>query len=95
MKKSLKESESGDLPFCAKTLDDLREKGYKYVQIKGFTIDKHHEYVDPSTLVLFPVRELPLDPLLKEIYEPIESAILYKWADEKNEYPQILFAKKF
>ena len=95
MKKSLKEAASGNIPFCIKSLDDLHKKGYKYVLIKGFTIDKHFEYVDPSILVLVPVKELPSDPMLKEIYEPIQSEILYKWATERNEYPQILIAKKF
>ena len=95
MKKSLKEAASGNIPFCAKSLDDLHNKGYNYVLVKGFTIDRHYEYVDPYILVLVPIKELPSDPMLKDIYEPIKSDILYKWAGEKNEYPQILIAKKF
>ena len=95
MKRSLKESAAGNIPFCAESLDELQDKGYKFVLVKGFTIDKHYEYVDPSILVLVPIKELPSDPMLKDIYEPIESEILYKWANEKNEYPQIFIANKF
>ena len=95
MKKSLKEAASGNIPFCAQSLEDLYNRGYNYVLVKGFTIDKHYEYVDPYILVLVPIKELPSDPMLKDIYEPIKSDILYKWAGEKNEYPQILIAKKF
>ena len=95
MKKSIKESAAGNIPFSAESLDKLQDKGYKFVLVKGFTIDKHYEYVDPSILVLVPIKELPSDPMLKDIYEPIESEILYRWASEKNEYPQIFIANKF
>jgi len=95
MKKSLKDAASGNIPFCAEALDDLHQKGYKYVLVKGFTIDKHYDYVDPYMLVLVPVKELPSDPMLKDIYEPINSEILYQWAREKNEYPEIRIAKIF
>lgn len=95
MKKAIRESESNGIPFCAKTLDELQSKGYKYVQVKGFTIDKHFDYVDPSILVLVPIKELPTDPLKKEIYEPLGSELLYKWASEINEFPQIVIARNY
>jgi hypothetical protein len=38
------------------------------------------------------MKELPTDPLKRDIYEPIKSELLYKWAKEKNEDPQIFIA---
>ena len=93
MRKGTTEGKSGTIEFNAKALDSLQNSGYKFVQIKGLTIDKHYDYVEPHFLVLVPFKELPTDPLQLDIYEPIKSELLYKWANEKNEYPQIVIAK--
>ncbi len=86
------ESKGGTTPFNVKALDELQKSGFKYVLVKGLTIDKHYDYVDPHCLVLVPCVELPEDPMKKEIYEPIKSELLYKWAAEKNEFPEIVIA---
>lgn len=92
MRKGIAEARTATVEFNAKALDSLQTRGYKYVQVKGLTMDKHYDYVDPYFLVLVPMKELPTDPMKRDIYEPIKSELLYKWAAEKNEYPQILIA---
>ncbi len=94
MRKAIIEASSGNVDFSAAALDQLLAEGYVYVQVKGFTIDKHCEYVDPHTLVLVPLKALPTDPVEKDIYEPIQSPILYQWATEVNEFPHIIISKK-
>jgi hypothetical protein len=92
MRKAIAESKSGNIAFSAKALDHLHSRGYNFVQVKGFTQDHHYEYIEPHFLVLVPLKELPSDPLKKDIFEPITSELLYKWADETNEFPQIVIA---
>lgn len=93
MRKGIAEARAASIEFTATALDLLQSKGYKFVQIKGLTMDKHYEYVEPHYLVLVPYRELPTDPLKKDIFEPIKSELLYQWAAEKNEFPQIIISK--
>jgi hypothetical protein len=92
MRKGIADSKSATIEFSTKALDLLQVKGFKFVQVKGLTMDKHYEYVEPHYLVLIPMKELPNDPLKRDIYEPIKSDLLYKWALEKNEYPQIVIS---
>lgn len=90
MRKGEAEKKPGLLEFSVKALNSLQKRGYKFVQVKGLTIDNHYDYSDPHMLVLVPLKELPTDPVKKDIYEPIKSELLYKWAAEKNEYPEIV-----
>lgn len=92
MRKGLSENKGSTTAFNVKALDLLQKNGFKYVLVKGLTIDKHYDYVDPHCLVLVPCKELPVDPMKKDIYEPIKSDLLYKWAQEKNEFPEIVIA---
>jgi hypothetical protein len=92
MRKGIAEARKATIEFSVKALDNLQSKGYKFVQVKGLTIDKHYDYVEPHFLILVPMKELPTDPLKRDIYEPIKSDLLYKWAAEENEYPQIVIA---
>ncbi len=94
MRKGMTDVKSGTTEFNVNALDNLQNQGYKFVQIKGLTIDKHYDYVDPYILVLVPYKELPTDPMKKDIYEPIKSELLYKWAGEENKYPEIVIANK-
>jgi hypothetical protein len=95
MRKGEKDGKAGRLLFNVSTLDRLQKAGYRFVQVKGLTIDKHYEYVDPYFLILLPCKELPTDPSKRDIYEPIKSELLYKWATEKNEFPQIVIAEGY
>ncbi len=92
MRKGIAEARSATIEFNRKALDQLQSKGYKFVQVKGLTVDKHYDYVEPHFLVLVPMKELPTDPFKRDIYEPIGSDLLYQWASEENEYPEIVIA---
>lgn len=82
----------GAVPFDTEVLEDLKRKGYKYVQIKGLTIDRRYDYIAPHLMVLMPMNELPSDPGKKDIYEPIGSAILAQWAMEEDEHFKVMIA---
>lgn len=94
MRKAAADGKSGTIKLNKKILDQLQHEGYKFVQVKGLTIDKHYDYVEPSLLVLVPFKELPTDSLRKDIYEPLKSELLYKWAAEKNENPEVVIVNK-
>jgi hypothetical protein len=72
----------------------MEAEGYKYVQVKGFTMDKHFDYIEPHIMVLVPMKELPTDQNLKDIYEPTNSKLLKQWAVEENESFTILIADR-
>lgn len=61
-------------PLTAEILHRLEEKGYKYLQVQGYTIDHHAEYVEPHYLMLVPFKELPMD-----VYEPINIPLVQQW----------------
>lgn len=90
MRKGITETQKGTTALSVKALNNLEHAGYKFVQVKGLTLDKHFDYVEPHFLVLVPCKTLPTDPMKRDIFEPIPSDLLYKWASEKNEYPEIL-----
>ena len=63
-----------------KTLQQLKDKGYQYVLIKGYSLSKKADWIELNSFQLTPVKELPEDPALKEIYAPLDSEILLEWA---------------
>ena len=88
MRKSISESNGQTIPLTLQALDNLAKKGFQYVQVKAFTSDRHFDYVDPSMFIMFPMKELPTDPLQRDIYEPINSELLRAWASEENDMTQ-------
>ena len=92
MRKGIAEGQ-GAMRFDLKTLAKLEGRGYKYVQIKGLTVDKHYDYIEPRFMVLMPLKELPADPDKKDIYEPIESKILQQWAREENDHFEVVIGQ--
>ncbi len=92
MRKGTEEGSSGTIPFTMTSLEALKAKGYRFVQVKGFTIDNHYEYIEPYFLLLVPLKELPVSILNKDIYEPIESDILIGWAAENRDGLKIYIA---
>jgi hypothetical protein len=84
MRKGVSEGRAAKITLSKKSLASLESNGYKFVLVKGLTIDNHYDHVDPHYLVLVPLKELPADPGKKDIYAPIESEILQQWANEKN-----------
>ncbi|RYY66974.1 MAG: hypothetical protein EOO12_02600 [Chitinophagaceae bacterium] len=81
------------IPFNLKTLQQIEDRGFKYVQVKGFTTDRHYDYVEPQFLVLFPMKELPTDQDQKDIYEPVKSDLLKQWAREEQYGMPVVIAK--
>ena len=66
-------------PLTPEELINLQKKGYKYLQVQGFTIDHHAEYVEPHYLMLVPIKELSTDQAKMDIYEPIDSELINSW----------------
>jgi hypothetical protein len=93
MRKGISEGQAST-PLTIKSLQKMEAEGYKYVQVKGFTMDKHFDYIEPHIMVLVPMKELPTDQNLKDIYEPTNSKLLKQWAVEENESFTILIADR-
>ncbi|HLZ87482.1 MAG TPA: hypothetical protein VKQ52_09590 [Puia sp.] len=70
--------------LTARRLQELKDLGFRFVLIKGYTIDRRSDYIELNHFTLVPVKELPEDPGQKEIYEPIESEILLEWASSPD-----------
>lgn len=66
-------------PLTTEALTNLQKKGYKYLQVQGFTIDHHADYVEPHYLMLVPIKELPTEQAKMDIYEPIDSELINSW----------------
>lgn len=74
-------------------LNQLQSEGFQYVQIKGYTSERHPEYVEPHYFMLVPMKHLPEDPGMKDIYEPIGSEFLSNWADQPDDgHTEVLVA---
>jgi hypothetical protein len=71
-------------PFTQKVLDRMIREGVQYVQVRGYTREKHLDYVDPHYLILVPVKEPAIQGTGLDIYENINSDILSRWASEEN-----------
>ena len=65
-------------------LQELKDLGFRFVLIKGYTLDRRSDYIELNHFILVPVKQLPEDPAQKEIYEPIESEILLDWASSPD-----------
>jgi hypothetical protein len=62
------------------SLRKLKDNGFRFVLIKGYTIDRRMDYIDLKYFTLTPVKDLSDDPNKKGIYEPIDSPLLTEWA---------------
>ena len=66
-------------PLSIEALNSLQKKGYRYLQVQGFTLDHHPEYVEPHYLMLVPIKELSVNPENMDIYEDINSELIKDW----------------
>lgn len=66
-------------PLSFKALDNLKKKGYRYLQVQGYTLDHHPEYVEPHYLMLVPIKELSANREKMDIYEDINSELIKDW----------------
>jgi hypothetical protein len=94
MRKVTAEAKFGTVVFNLKTLDTLKQMGYKYVQVKGLTVDRHYDYIEPHFLILVPFKEFSSESIDRGIYEPLESELLFQWATEVNDFTKILIANR-
>lgn len=74
------------------SLQSLKKRGFRYVQVQGFSPDKHLDYMEPRYFVLVPLKHLPDEADKKGIYEPIESNILNEWAQAGDEGFEVFLA---
>jgi hypothetical protein len=73
-------SHSSPVRLTLESLQEIKDRGYKYVLIKDYDVDIHLGYLALKSFSLIPVRELPQAQEFKEIFEPVESEILLSWA---------------
>jgi hypothetical protein len=66
------------------SLEVLKELGFRYILVKGYTPDRRYDYIELNHFTLVPVKELPEDPGQKEIFAPIDSDILQDWASQPD-----------
>jgi hypothetical protein len=94
MRKGIAESKAATIPLTRSALKKMEDAGFKYFQVKGLTSDKHYDYIDPHFLVLVPMKELPTDQDKKDIYEPVKSDLLMKWAMDENSGLEVVIASQ-
>lgn len=71
-------------PLTFEALDNLQQKGYKYLQVQGYTLDHHPEYVEPHYLMLVPIKDLSVKREQMDIYEDIDSNLIKEWVKAGN-----------
>ena len=74
----------GAIRLTIKTLQQLKDRGFQYVLIKGYSLSRKTDYIELNSFSLTPVKELPEDPAEKEIFAPVDSDILLEWASPEN-----------
>jgi len=85
MKSETSRNNRPTVALSPKTLEKLKEDGFRYVRVNAFSHDKRLDYMEPYYFVLMPVKDLTDDPDKKGIYEPINSQLLMQWANFPNE----------
>lgn len=80
MKNEDKDYFGASKPLTADALEKLKQKGFRFMQVKGFSSDKRLDYMEPRYFILVPLKELPKDRGHQGIYEPIDSDLLQEWA---------------
>jgi hypothetical protein len=70
--------------LTTQNLRALRELGFRYVIVNGYTPDRVFDYIALNRFILVPVRELPGEPGQNGIFAPIDSDILDDWANQPD-----------
>lgn len=65
-------------------MQELKDRGFLYVLVKGYTLDRRLDYIQMNHFTLLPVVELPPEPGAKEIFAPVDSEILMEWANSAD-----------
>jgi hypothetical protein len=56
-------------------------------------MDNHYDYVEPHFIVLVPMKELPVNPINKDIYEPVNSELLRQWCNKTDDGTEVFISK--
>lgn len=81
------------VPLSLPVLQQLKEQGFQFVQVKGFSNGQSPEYGQAQYLLLVPIRALSDDPAKQDIYEPLDSEILIDWANSPNDGVKIFVTR--
>jgi hypothetical protein len=74
-KKSASRKEQPAARLTLQTLDQLKERGFRYVLVESYTLDRRLDYIEMNHFLLKPVKALPDAPGELGIFEPIDSPI--------------------
>jgi hypothetical protein len=72
------------------SLQQLKDSGFRFVLIKGYTTDRRVDYIEVNYFTLIPVKDLPEDPSKMEIFESIDSEILMQWASFPDDGAKVI-----
>ncbi len=75
-------------------LNHLKTKGYKYLQVQGFTPDHHPEYIEPNYLMLVPMKSLSSKKNNMDVYEDISGETIINWANHGDDESLHVFLAK-
>jgi len=92
MKNETRENFGATNLLTPSVLQNLKNKGFRYVQVTGFSSDRKPDYMEPRYFMLVPVKDLPGNQQEQGIYEPIDSKILMDWANSPYEGVEVLVA---
>jgi hypothetical protein len=84
------ENSRSAIRLTKESLQQLKDSGFRFVLIKGYTTDRRVDYIELNYFTLVPVKDLPEDPNKKEIYEPIDSEILMEWASFPDDGAKVI-----
>ena len=90
------ESKSGSqlkIRLTPQYLQELKDSGFKYVQIKSYSCDHREDYMAPHYFILIPIKDFLNDSLNNEIYEPINSRIIKDWSNSTDDEIPVLVSK--
>lgn len=82
-------------PLTPVMLQKLKNKGFRYMQVNGFSSDKRLDYMEPRYFILVPLKDLPAEADKKGIYEPIDSKLLLQWASLPADDSDVLIKGNF
>ena len=85
MTNEMKKNYDNHCTLTLAALDKLKEKGYQYLQIQGFTMDHHPEYIEPHYLMLVPVKSLTANKATMDVYEEISGETIINWAKRSDD----------
>jgi len=63
----------------------LKDLGYQYVVVKGYTPDRRNDYIELNHFMLEPVKQLPEGSGQTGIFAPIDSDIIRDWANQADD----------